>query len=246
MAATRIAIVTGASRGIGAAVAKRLAADGLAVVVNYVAGEAKADGVVREIEAAGGRAVTARGDVAEAADAANLFDAAEKAFGGVDVLVNNAGVMQPGIVPLAETDDALFDRLVSVNLRGSFNMLRLAATRLRPGGRIVNFSSSVIGLYPPGYAIYAATKAGIEAITTIFAKELRGRDISVAAVAPGPVGTELFLAGKTGEMVEKAAQAAPLGRLGRPDDIAGVVAFLVGPEGAWVNGATLRVNGGIV
>ena len=242
----RVAIVTGASRGIGAAIAKRLAADGLAVVVNYVTGEAKAQAVVRDIVAAGGHAVAIQADVSDSADAAELFTAAEAVFGGVDVLVNNAGVMQPGVVPLAETDDALFDRLVSINLRGSFNMLRLAATKLRQGGRIVNFSSSVVGLAPPGYAVYAATKAAIETMTAIFAKELRGRDITVTAIAPGPVGTELFLIGKTPEMVEKIAQAAPMGRLGTPEDIARVTAFLVGPQGGWINGAVIRANGGLV
>ena len=150
------------------------------------------------------------------------------------------------MVPLAETDDALFDRLVSINLRGSFNMLRLAATQLRQGGRIVNFSSSVVGMAPPGYSVYAATKAAIETMTAIFAKELRGRDVSVTAIAPGPVGTELFLVGKTPELVEKIAQAAPMGRLGTPEDIARVAAFLVGPEGGWINGAVIRANGGIV
>ncbi|MHC1789309.1 SDR family oxidoreductase [Solidesulfovibrio sp.] len=242
----RVAIVTGASRGIGAAIARRLAAEGLAVVVNYVAGEAKARAVVKAIVDGGGHGVAIGADVSDSGDAAELFAAAEAVFGGVDVLVNNAGVMQQGLVPLAETDDALFDRLVSINLRGSFNMLRLAATRLRQGGRIVNFSSSVVGLAPPGYAVYAATKAAIETMTAIFSKELRGRDVAVTAIAPGPVGTELFLVGKTPEMVEKIAQAAPMGRLGTPEDIAGVVAFLVGPDGGWINGAVIRANGGMV
>ena len=242
----RVAIVTGASRGIGAAIARRLAADGLAVVVNYVTGEAKAQAVVKDIVAAGGHGVAIRADVSDSGDAAELYEAAEAVYGGVDVLINNAGVMQPGLVSLADTDDALFDRLVSINLRGSFNMLRLAAAKLRQGGRIVNFSSSVVGLAPAGYSIYAGTKAAMETITAIFAKELRGRDIAVTALAPGPVGTELFLTGKTPEMVEKIAQATPMGRLGTPEDIAGVVAFLVGPEGGWINGAVIRANGGMV
>jgi len=246
MDAKRVAIVTGASRGIGAAIAKRLAADGLAVIVNFVSGEKQAQAVVKDIVAAGGYGVAIQADVSDSRDAAELFSAGEAVFGGVDVLVNNAGVMQQGLVPLAETDDALFDRLVSINLRGSFNMLRLAATQLRQGGRIVNFSSSVVGMAPPGYSVYAATKAAIETMTAIFAKELRGRDVSVTAIAPGPVGTELFLVGKTPEMVEKIAQAAPMGRLGTPEDIARVVAFLVGPEGGWINGAVIRANGGIV
>jgi len=242
----RVALVTGSSRGIGAAIARRLAADGIAVVVNYAGRAAEAGKVVAEIEAAGGRALAVQADVSSPAAVASLFDQAEAAFGGVDILVNNAGIIQPGIVPLADTDDALFDRLVAINLKGTFNTLRLAAKRLRAGGRIVNFSTSVVGLASPGYAIYAATKSAVETMTLIFAKELRGRGISVNAVAPGPTATDLFLDGKTPEQVAHLARLAPLERLGQPDDIAGVVAFLAGPAGGWVNGQTLRVNGGLV
>ena len=246
MADKRVAIVTGASRGIGAAVARRLAADGLAVVVNYVAGQARAQAVVREIVAEGGHGVAIGADVSDPADAAALFEAAQAVFGGVDVVVNNAGVMQPGLVSLADTSDELYERLVSINLGGTFNMLRLAATRLRDNGRIVNFSSSVVGLRPAGYAVYAATKAAVETMTAIFAKEMGPRGISVTAVAPGPVGTELFLTGKTPEMVERIAAATPLGRLGTPEDVAGVVSFLVGSDGGWISGAVIRANGGMV
>ena len=181
-----------------------------------------------------------------AAEVAALFDQAEKLFGGVDVLVNNAGIMQPGLVPLAETEDALFDKIVPINLKGTFNTLRVAAKRLRQGGRIVNFSTSVIAMGLPGYAIYAATKSAVETMTNIFAKELRGREITVNAIAPGPTATELFLKGKTDEQVAHLAKMPPLERLGQPDDIARVVSFLVGPNGGWVNGQTLRTNGGIV
>jgi 3-oxoacyl-[acyl-carrier protein] reductase len=177
---------------------------------------------------------------------ARLFDRAEAEFGGVDVLVNNAGIIQPGLVPLADTDDALFDRIIAVNLKGVFNAMRLAARRLRPGGRIVNFSSSVVRRGPPGYSIYGATKAAVETMTNIFAKELRGRNITVNAVAPGPVATELFLSGKTPAAVEEFARMSPLERIGEVNDIAGVVSFLAGPDGAWVNGQTLRANGGMV
>jgi 3-oxoacyl-[acyl-carrier protein] reductase len=242
----KAAIVTGSSRGIGAAIAKRLAGEGYAVVVNYAGRVADAQGVVQEIESAGGRAVAIQADVSVAAEVAALFDQAEKLFGGVDVLVNNAGVIQPGLVPLAETEDAQFDKIVSINLKGTFNTLRVAAKRLRQGGRIVNFSTSVVGLGLPGYAIYAATKSAVETMTNIFAKELRGREITVNAIAPGPTATELFLKGKTDEQVAHLAKMPPLERLGQPDDIAGVVAFLVGPNGGWVNGQTLRANGGIV
>jgi 3-oxoacyl-[acyl-carrier protein] reductase len=154
--------------------------------------------------------------------------------------------MQPGLVALVDTDDALFDRLFAINVKGTFNTLRLATKRLRSGGRIVNFSSSVVGLALPGYSVYAATKSAVETLTNIYAKELRGRDISVNSVAPGPTATDLFLTGKTPEQIEHLTKMAPLERLGRPEDIAGVVSFLVGPDGGWINGQTLRANGGMV
>lgn len=246
MTENKTAIVTGASRGIGAAIAKRLASDGFSVVVNYAGRINDANKVVGEIEAAGGRAIAVKADVSNPAEVSSLFDKAEAAFGGVDVLVNNAGIIQPGTVPLVDTDDDLFDRLFAINVKGTFNGLRLAAKRLRPGGRIVNFSTSVVGLGLPGYAAYAATKSAVETLTNIFAKELRGREISVNAIAPGPTATDLFLDGKTPEQVAHMAKMAPLERLGRPEDIAGAVSFLVGPDGGWVNGQTIRVNGGIV
>jgi 3-oxoacyl-[acyl-carrier protein] reductase len=243
---SKVAIITGASRGIGRAIALRLAQDNIAVVVNYAHRASDADEVVQAIEAAGGRAIALQGDVANASDCARLFDATEAQFGGVDIVINNAGVIQPGTTMLADTDDALYERIFAINTRGTFNMLRLAATRMRANGRIVNFSSSVIGLALPGYAIYAGSKAAVETFTNIFAKELRGKGISVTAVAPGPTATDLFMEGKTPELVERLGKMAPLERLGTPEDIADTVAFLVGPQGAWVNGQTLRVNGGIV
>lgn len=242
----KAAIVTGASRGIGRAIALRLARDGFAVAVNYASRADDAQAVVDAITAAGGRAVAIQADVASAQDAQRLFDEAQAAFGGIDVLINNAGVIQPGTTMLADTSDELYERIFSINTRGTFHMLRLAATRLRQGGRVVNFSTSAIGLAMPGYAIYGAAKAAVETMTNIFAKEMRGKGISVTALAPGPTATELFLDGKPPELVERLAKAAPLERLGTPEDIANTVAFLVGPEGEWVNGQTLRVNGGIV
>lgn len=242
--AQKVALVTGASRGIGAAVAQRLASDGFIVIVNYTESAAPAEALVRTIEQAGGHALAAKADVSDAADVRRLFDAAETAFGGVDVLVNNAGIMN--LASIAETDDASFDRQIAVNLKGTFNTLREAATRLRPGGRIVNFSSSVVALLQPTYAVYAATKAGVEAMTSVFAKELRGRGITVNAVAPGPTATDLFLKGKPQDVVDRLAKLAPLERLGEPGDIANTVAFLAGPDGAWINGQVLRANGGII
>jgi 3-oxoacyl-[acyl-carrier protein] reductase len=240
----KVAIVTGASRGIGAAIGQRLARDGFTVVVNYAGRAADAETLVSNIEAEGGRAISAQADVSDATAVARMFDAVEAAFGGVDVLVNNAGIMR--LTTLAESDDVLFDSQIAINLKGSFNTLREAARRLRDGGRIVNLSSSVIGLYQPGYSVYAATKAGVEALTHVLAKELRGRSITVNSVAPGPTATSLFLDGKPQDVIDRLAKLAPLERLGQPEDIANSVAFLAGPDGAWVNGQTLRVNGGIV
>src|SRR4051812_31398402 len=214
----RVAVVTGASRGIGAVVAERLAADGFSVVINYSSNAAPAEDLARTIERKGGRALTAKADVSDPAAVRRLFDAAEAAFGGVDVLVNNAGIMT--LSNIADTDDAAFERQVNVNLRGTFNTLREAAARLRDGGRIINFSSSVVGLLQPTYGVYAATKAAVEALTSILAKELRGRAISVNAVAPGPTATDLFLNGKPQDLIDRMARLAPLERLGQPEDIA--------------------------
>ncbi len=239
----RVAIVTGASRGIGAAIAERLAADGLTVVINYAGDVASAEKLARSIEQKGGRALTARADVSDPEAVARLFDAAEAAFGGVDVLINNAGILQ--VAALADTSDAEFDRHFAINTKGTFNTLREAARRMRKGGCIVNFSSTTLALNLPGYAVYNATKAAVEAMTHVFAKELRGRDITVNAVAPGPVATDLFLSGKSDELVAQFARMPPLERLGQPDDIANVVAFLAGSGAGWINGQVLRANGGL-
>jgi len=244
--APKVAIVTGASRGIGASIAKRIATHGISVIVNYAGREAEANQVVADITAQGGKAAALQADVSVPEQVAALFDQAITLFGGVDILVNNAGIMQPGLTMLADTDDGLFDRLVSINLKGTFNTMRVAAKKLRRGGRIVNFSSSVKTLALPGYSVYAATKAAVETMTNIFAKELRGRDIAANAIAPGPTATELFLKDKTPEQIEHLAKLPPLERLGQPEDIANVVAFLVGPDAGWVDGQTLRVNGGMV
>ncbi len=240
----RVAIVTGASRGIGAAIAERLGRDGFTVIVNYAGNAAMANAVVTRIEATGGVALSAQADVADPVAVKKMFDAAETAFGGVDVLINNAGIM--ALSPLAATEDLDFDKTVSVNLKGTFNTMREAGRRLRDNGRIINFSTSVVGLKLENYGIYAATKAAVETLTAIMAKEMRGRNITVNAVAPGPTATDLFLDGKSEEVVARMAKMSPLERLGTPEDIAGVVAFLAGPDGAWVNGRTLRANGGII
>jgi 3-oxoacyl-[acyl-carrier protein] reductase len=240
----KIAIVTGASRGIGAAVAERLASDGFTVVINYSGDTKSAEALARKIEGNGGRALTAKADVSDPNAVRSMFDAAEAAFGGVDVLVNNAGIMK--LAKIADSDDALFDQQIAVNLKGTFNALREAAKRLRDGGRVVNFSTSVVGVKLETYGVYAATKAAVETLTAILSKELRGRSITVNAIAPGPTATDLFLNGKSPELIERMARMNPLERLGTPEDIASAVAFLVGPDGSWINGQVLRANGGMV
>lgn len=240
----KAAIVTGASRGIGAGIAKRLAQDGFRVTVNYAGSAADAATVVKAIEQEGGKAIAVQADVSDPSAMSALFDATEEAFGGVDVLVNNAGIML--LRSIGESDDALFDRQVAINLKGSFNGMREAAKRLRNGGRVVNFSTSVVGTRMENYGVYAATKAAVETLTAILAKEMRGRHITVNAVAPGPTATDLFLHGKSDELVDRLAKMNPLERLGTPEDIAAVVSFLAGPDGAWVNGQVLRANGGMV
>ena len=239
-----VAIITGASRGIGAAVAERLAADGLTVVINYSGDVKSAEALAKKIEAKGGRALTAKADVSDPNAVRGMFDAAEAAFGGVDVLVNNAGIMK--LASIADSDDALFDQQIAINLKGSFNAMREAAKRLRDGGRIINFSTSVVGIKLETYGVYAATKAAIETMTAILSKEMRGRNITVNAVAPGPVGTELFLNGKSQELIDRMVKMNPLQRLGTPQDIAAAVSFLAGPDGGWINGQVLRANGGMV
>jgi 3-oxoacyl-[acyl-carrier protein] reductase len=237
----RVAIVTGGSRGIGRESAVRLGRDGFAVVVTYGSSKQEGDAAVDEVVAAGGQAVAVQADVADEASVAALFDEAERAFGGVDVVVHAAGVMR--LAPLAELDLADLDAHLRTNVRGTFAVDQQAARRLRSGGAIINFSSSLTKLQRPGYAAYAASKGAVEAVTLILARELRGRDITVNAVAPGPTATALFLDGKPQELVDRIAAEPPLERLGQPSDIAEVVAFLAGPA-RWVNGQTLYANGG--
>jgi len=240
----KVAIVTGASRGIGSAIAERLAKDGFTVVVNYAGNAKAAEELVDRIESNGGKALAAQADVSDVAAVTRLFDRTEAALGGVDVLVNNAGIMK--LATIAEGDEAFVDGQIAINLKGSINTMREASRRLRSGGRIINLSSSVVGLYQPNYGVYAATKAGIEAMTHVLSKELRGRNITVNAVAPGPTATSLFLDGKPQAVVDNLAKLAPLERLGQPEDIANAIAFLAGPDGAWINGQVLRANGGII
>ncbi|GBH24742.1 SDR family oxidoreductase [Burkholderia vietnamiensis] len=239
----QVAIVTGSSRGIGAEIARQLARDGFRVVVNYAGSAGPAREVVDAIVADGGQAIAGQANVAEPAAGTALCDAARDAFGGIDVVVNSAGVLK--LAAIAEFDDAVFDDTFAINVKGMFNVCRAAAQRVRDGGRIVNLSTSVIGMRMPTYGLYVASKAAVESMTQVLAQEMRGRGIRVNAVAPGPVATELFLQGKSPELIDRLAKLNPLERLGQPDDSARVVAFLAGPDGAWINGQILRANGGM-
>jgi 3-oxoacyl-[acyl-carrier protein] reductase len=238
---SRVALVTGGSGGIGSAVAVRLAQDGVAVGVHYSGGKDRAQEVVESIASAGGQAIPVGGDVANENQMAAVFDQLESEFGGVDVVVHTAGTMPLGAI--AEMDLTTFDGIVRTNLRGTFILDQLAAQRVRTGGAIINFSSSVTRLQQPTYGPYAACKAGAEAMTLVLARELRGKDITVNTVAPGPTDTPLFTQGKSDDLITQIAGMNPMQRLGHPGDVAELVAALAGPL-RWVNGQILFVNGG--
>ena len=240
--ANKTAIVTGASRGIGRSIAKRLATDGFSVVVNYAGNVKEAEAAVNEIKSAGGNAVAISGDISQAADVAALFEKSAQALGPIQVVVNNAGIMP--LSPIAKGDVETFDKVIAINLRGAFLVLAQAAQHVVEGGRIIALSSSVLARSFPTYGPYIASKAGVEGLVHVLANELRGRNVTVNAVAPGPIPTELFLKGKTEAQIEEFRKLPPLERLGRVEDIASVVSFLAGPDGAWVNNQVLRANGG--
>ena len=239
----RIAIVTGASGGIGHAVAVRLGQAGMAVAVHYAGNRERAQVVADDVKAAGGRVMLVSADIADEAQVAVMFDQVEAEFGGIDVVVNTAGIML--LAPLAELNLDDFDRMHRTNVRGTFVVSQQAARRIRKGGAIINFSTSVTKLAIPNYTAYAATKGAVEAMTLILAKEMRGRDVTVNAVAPGPTATPLYFEGKPQEVIDRARQAPPLERLGEPADIAETVAFLAGPA-RWVNGQIIYANGGVI
>jgi 3-oxoacyl-[acyl-carrier protein] reductase len=241
-ASQKTAIVTGASRGIGSTIAKRLARDGFAVAVNYTGSAAQADEVVGAIKAAGGQAIAIQADISKAGDVLSLFKETQDTYGRIDVVVNNAGIMP--LSPIAKSDTEVFDKVIAINLRGAFLVLAQAAQHVAEGGRIIALSSSVLAKSFPTYGAYIASKAGVEGLVHVLANELRGRKITVNAVAPGPVATDLFLKGKTQAQIDELNKIAPLERLGQPEDIANVVSFLAGPDGGWVNSQVLRANGG--
>jgi len=240
----RVAIVTGASRGIGREVAEQLGRDGFNVVVGFAGGQDAAAQTVAAIEAAGGRAIAVQADVADEVAVSAMFDRAEQEFGGVDVVVNSAGRMS--LSTIADQDLDVLDELHRTNIRGAFVVAQQTARRVRNGGSFVGVSTSVVGTQFPTYGAYVASKSAVEGMTMILAKEMRGRNVTVNAVAPGPTATELFLNGKSDEQIETLAKVPPLERLGKPEDIARVIAFLVSEEGHWVNGQIIRTNGGLV
>jgi 3-oxoacyl-[acyl-carrier protein] reductase len=239
---SRTALITGASGGIGTAVAKRLAKDGFDLVVHYAGNPAKAEELVRDLKGAGAQAIAVKADVAVAAEVEGLFKASLSEFGNISVVVHAAGIMP--LFPISSGNVEAFDKVISTNLRGTFLVLSQAAQHVSSGGRVVAFSSSVIAKSFPNYGAYIASKAGVEGLVHVLANELRGRNITVNAIAPGPTGTDLFLSGKGEALIKELADLAPLERLGTPEDIAGVISFLAGPDGGWVNAQVLRANGG--
>lgn len=239
---SRTALVTGGSGGIGSTVVERLVKDGFAVAIHYAGNTARAEELVARARQAGGTAMSVGGDVADEVAMAAAFDKIEQEFGGIDVVVNTAGIML--LAPIATLDLADLDRMHRTNIRGTFVVSQLAANRLRAGGALINFSTTVTRAQFPTYGGYVASKAAVEGMTLILARELRGKDLTVNAIAPGPTATPLFLDGKDQQAIDNLANAAPLERLGTPDDIAETVAFLAGPA-RWINGQVLYVNGGL-
>jgi 3-oxoacyl-[acyl-carrier protein] reductase len=237
----KVILVTGASRGIGAAVAKRLVSEGAKVIINYAGNQTEADQTVKELKDMGGDAIALKADVSKATDVTALFDAAIAHYGRIDVLINNAGIMITKL--LKDTTDDDFTRQFEVNVRGTFNTMREAATKLATGGTIINTSTTLTRAMIPTYGTYVATKGAVEQLTRVFAKEMGSRGITVNAVLPGPTNTELFIKGKTQEMIDRLASLNAFNRLGEVDDIAKVIVFLASDDAKWISGQTIGING---
>lgn len=239
----KVILVTGASRGIGAAIARKLSSEGAKIIVNYAGGKDAADQVVAELKENGGDAIAVQADVSKSADVKNLFDTAIAHYGKIDVLVNNAGIMI--LKPIKDTTDEDFERQFDINVKGTFNTLREAATKLADKGTIINFSTTVNRVMIPTYATYVATKSAVEQLTRVFAKEMGPRGINVNSVSPGPTSTDLFMNGKSQEVIDRLASMAAFNRLGKPEEIAEVVAFLASDAAKWITGQNIGVNGGM-
>lgn len=244
MLSTKVVLVTGGSRGIGASISRRMADEGYAVAINYVERSDTADALVKELNDEGKQALAIKCDVSQADDVNHMFNQVEATLGKIDVLINNAGIM--ALAKIEDSHEDLFDKHIAINLKGTFNTLKEASSRLEKGGRIINLSSSVTCLKPENYGVYAATKSAIETLTCILSKELSGKEITVNAVAPGPTTTDLFLKGKSEEQIQSLAKRNPMQRLGTPTDIANLVAFLASAQGSWINGQILKANGGMI
>ena len=240
----KVILITGASRGIGAFTASLLAQQGHSIIINYANNDQEANAVVQKIQANGGTATAFKANISHSDEVTQLFDYAIQTYGRLDVLMNNAGIMR--LNKIEDVDDETIDQLLAINLKGPLYTMREAAKRLAHGGKIINLSSSVVGMKLESYGVYTASKAAIESLTAILAKELRGKTITVNAIAPGPTATALFLEGKSDELIARLIQAAPLERLGTVEDIAAVLDFAVNEGSNWVNAQILRVNGGIV
>jgi 3-oxoacyl-[acyl-carrier protein] reductase len=239
----KIILVTGASRGIGASIAHQLADAGATVIINYAGGKEAAEQVVTDLKKKGGESMAVQADVSKSEEVKNMFDVIIAKYGRIDVLVNNAGIMITKLIK--DTTDEDFTRQFDINVKGTFNTMREAATRLADKGSIINFSTSVNRIMLPTYGTYVATKAAVEQLTRVFSKEVGNRGINVNSVSPGPTNTALFTEGKSEEVINRLAALSAFNRIGEPEDIARVVVFLAGDDAKWISAQNIGVNGGM-